>query len=396
MEICAVNRKAIEGKKIVIYGFGISGKWLAGILDIEYFVDTDSKKWNQTFNGKAVKSPSSLLPVDENTVVIVTIVDIFDVVPFLDHYKIPFIPLTELLNINQEFSVGHNSTLESDEFVRYSVKTVLVCQDASLRRDFLYLRSVDLVITEKCTLKCKDCANLMQFYEDPKTYSVEFVLNGIAELAAKCDLIHEVRVIGGEPFLNKDIYPILDAVASYNKINKIVVYTNGMVPPSEQKLLNMKNGLGKLVFSITDYAELGRNLEKTVATVRSLGIPFRVHPPEHWTDSGRILTTPLSQEESLESFAKCCGKNLYTLIGENLYRCPFAANAEQFRGIPLSANNSVSVFKAKADLKAYAYGIPMIDACRLCPGRSFDAPIITPATQTRKALPYKVYSLSEV
>ena len=23
------------------------------------------------------------------------------------------------------------------------------------------------MITEKCTLKCKDCANLMQFYESP-------------------------------------------------------------------------------------------------------------------------------------------------------------------------------------------------------------------------------------
>jgi len=388
-----INRAVVDGRKIVIYGFGITGKWLSGIVDAEYIVDTDSKKWGEKINGKIVESPSQLLPLDPNLVVIVTVVDIFDVTPFLEHYKIPYVPLTDLLGSGEEFRVFGNTTNESIDFVEYSVKTVLVCQDASLRENSLYLRSVDLVITEKCTLKCRDCANLMQFYENPRTYSTDFIVTGLASLASKCDFIHEARIIGGEPFINKEIYSVLDIVCSYENINKVVIYTNGMIPPNRQKLLGMASGIGKLIFSVTDYAELGRNLDKTIAIVEELGIPFRVHPPEHWTDSGRILQYPTTNAEAEEKFAKCCGKNLYTLIGENLYRCPFAANAEQFGGVPFRSTNSVSVKGTRDEIKHFSYGVDVIDACSLCPGRSFDAPIIKPAVQVSSPLSYRVYPI---
>ena len=60
-----------------------------------------------------------------------------------------------------------------------------------------------------------------------------------------------------------------------------------MIPPKEEELLNLNSS--KLLFSITDYAELGRNLDKTIAILNKNGFAYRVHPPEHWTDSGKIL-----------------------------------------------------------------------------------------------------------
>ena len=32
---------------------------------------------------------------------------------------------------------------------------------------------MDVVITERCSLKCKDCANLMQYYEKPQNSDLE-------------------------------------------------------------------------------------------------------------------------------------------------------------------------------------------------------------------------------
>ena len=34
-------------------------------------------------------------------------------------------------------------------------------------KEKLFIQSLDLVLTEKCSLKCKDCSNLMQFYAKP-------------------------------------------------------------------------------------------------------------------------------------------------------------------------------------------------------------------------------------
>jgi hypothetical protein len=331
--------------------------------------------------------------LDEHDLVVVTVVDIFDVIPILNHFRVKWIALSELL---EEGAVAvnvikSNTTAESTEFVQYSLDTVLACQRAFLDTKSFYLRSVDLVITEKCTLKCKDCANLMQFYESPSTYEYDAIITGIRNLALRCAFINEVRVIGGEPFINKDIYSILGTVAQIENINKIVIYTNGMVPPNKDKLLSIN--LTKVVFSVTDYGDLGRNLDKTISCLRELGVAYRVHPPEHWTDSGRILENPTGDDLAQQEFSKCCGKNLYTLVKSKLYRCPFAANAEQFQGIPKDPTNSVSVLEDTSIIRSFSYSDKAFDACRWCPGRSFDAPLITPAIQVRKPIPHKKFPI---
>jgi organic radical activating enzyme len=384
-----LNLSKIDHKNVVLYGFGITGKWLSSITKTKFIVDTDIKKWGDSFNGVSVVSPSSLSELDPNNdLVVVTVVDIFDVIPLLNHYGVNWVSLAEIINTEQ-ISIENNTTKESDEFLKYSIDTVLKCQRAFLSENSFYLRSVDLVITEKCTLKCRDCANLMQFYETPIDYTAADVVAGIKSLSKNADFIHEVRIIGGEPFLNKNIYDIIDEVSLIENINRIVIYTNGMIPPKEERLEKFR--ASKLLFSITDYAELGRNLAKTIEVVKKFGIPYRVHPPEHWTDSGRLVDEVNDIEEAKSLFAKCCGKNLYTLIGPKLYRCPFAANADQLKAIPEHSSNYVYASEQKPMLKEFSYGIDFIDACRFCPGRSFDSPIITPAIQSKKPIPYKKY-----
>jgi organic radical activating enzyme len=375
--------------KIIIYGFGITGKWLSDNLSCEFIIDTDSKKWGAKYNNKEVMSPSVLADIDlSDYIIIVTVVDLFDVIPLLKFYNANWKSLSDF--IVQKYSIGINLTNESDEFLKYSIDTVLKCQSASKDLDTFYIRSVDLVITEKCTLKCKDCANLMQFYDKPNTYEYESIIQGLIELSNKTSFIHEVRVIGGEPFLNKDIYKILDKISKINNINKIVIYTNGMIPPKENELLKIFN-INNILFSITDYAELGRNLDTTLKILRKLKIPFRVHPPEHWTDSGKILKLNTNIDNAKNLFAKCCGKNLFTLISDKLYRCPFAANADNLKALPLSENNYVNVHEDKKSVRNYLYDIDYIDACMLCPGRSFDAPVIKPAQQVKEPISYRKY-----
>ena len=41
----------------------------------------------------------------------------------------------------------------------------------------LIVKSIDVQITEKCSLKCKDCCNLMQYYERPQDSNLEILFN---------------------------------------------------------------------------------------------------------------------------------------------------------------------------------------------------------------------------
>ena len=380
---------SLSDLKIIIYGFGITGKWLSDNINCDFIIDTDSKKWGNVYNNKKVVSPSVLADINlTEYIVIVTVVDIFDVIPLLKYYNAKWKSLSEILDEN--YLIGYNLTNESDEFLRYSIETVLKCQVAFRNPEKFYIRSVDLVITEKCTLKCKDCANLMQFYEKPNTYDYDSIIQGIMELSNKANFIHEVRIIGGEPFLNKDIYKIINKISTIENVNKIIIYTNGMIPPKEEELVNISNK-NNVLFSVTDYDELGKNLNQTLTMLKKHNFAFRVHPPEHWTDSGKILDLNLDIDKAKNLFAKCCGKNLFTLISDKLYRCPFAANADNLHALPQSDNNYISVNDDKDNIKNYLYEIDYIDACKLCPGRSFDSPIIKPAIQVKKPIAYQKY-----
>ena len=87
--------------KKVIYGFGISGKWAADQFDdVVAFVDTDIKKHCECYRGVTVSGPAFLRSIDDKTTeVIVSVVDIMDVLPLLDKYAFRIESLCHILLI---------------------------------------------------------------------------------------------------------------------------------------------------------------------------------------------------------------------------------------------------------------------------------------------------------
>ena len=227
---------------VFIYGFGLAGKWLSANLvgNIKGFIDTDFKKVGREFNGYTVLSiPQAQQVCNENSVIIITVIDIQDVLSIVD--KLPhkaWIALGAHLN---NTAVDNNPLEESSRFVEYSLKAVEDCHKGFLSKDQLFLRSIDVVITEKCSLKCKDCSNLMQYYEAPVNIEFNEILRDFDDLTGSADHIYEVRLIGGEPFMNKDIYKIIEYLAASPKITKLVIYSNAMVPIKEDQGQILRN-----------------------------------------------------------------------------------------------------------------------------------------------------------
>jgi sulfatase maturation enzyme AslB (radical SAM superfamily) len=275
---------------------------------------------------------------------------------------------------------------ESSEFIDYSLSAVEQYHKAYFDRDKLFLRSVDVMITERCTLKCRDCSNLMQYYEDPKNISIDQVLADFNSLAKNVDHIFEVRLIGGEPFMNKDIYDIIDVLVKSSKISRLVIFSNAMVPFKSDRISTLRHP--KVVLSLTNYGNLAKKTMDNVSFLIEAGIPYRLHPPENWTDSGVIHDFGRSVAENEHLFENCCGKNLLTLSMGKLYRFPFAANADRLGAIPADPSNAVKSSEGKNAIQSYTRDISYLPACNYCKGRSFDAPQIEPALQTQKPLQY--------
>jgi len=380
-----------DADEIYIYGYGIAGKWFFDNLpnkeSLKCFIDTDQKKSGISDLGVPIKTPQQLPDtLGPNAAIIITVIDIQDVIDIVKKMKCKkVIPLGLYLD-ELDVSTYENNTGESIPFLKYSLEAVRSCHQGYFSENELFLRSVDLVITEKCSLKCKDCSNLMQYYEKPVDVGIDEISRDFEVLASNVNHIFEVRLIGGEPFMNKDIYKILDYLYSVPNVSKIVVYSNAMIPikPEFQKLLTHE----KLVFSLTDYGNLAKNTPKVVAQLEALGASYRLHPPENWTDSGQIYDFKRTDPEMVSLFESCCGKNLLTLSEGKLYRCPFSANADRLHAIPDDSRNYVSVDSSPENIRRFTREINYIPACNHCKGRSYDSPSIVPAIQALKPLDY--------
>ena len=101
-------------------------------------------------------------------------------------------------------------------------------------KDNKFLHSVDIVISEKCTLNCKDCSNLMQYYKKPQNSEINLLFKSIERIMECIDNLDEFRVLGGDPFMNKELYKIINKLVTYEKCKRIVVYTNAKKPQTKR------------------------------------------------------------------------------------------------------------------------------------------------------------------
>ena len=48
-----------------------------------------------------------------------------------------------------------------------------------IRDGKLNIKTIDIQVTEKCSLKCKDCSNLMQYYKRPQDSNIDILFKSV-------------------------------------------------------------------------------------------------------------------------------------------------------------------------------------------------------------------------
>ena len=266
----------------------------------------------------------------------------------------------------------------------------------------IYMRSIDLMITTRCSLKCESCSNLMQYHVDPKNTDYQNILDSLNIISENVDEISEFRIIGGEPLMNKGWSQIVNGINEKYPNREIFIYTNGTIAPKDDKFEPLRGK--KVNFIITEYGKLSRNLDKLHQQLKKHGLNYVSTPAEHWIDCSVIRHHKRTVSELKEVFKQCCVKYLYTLLDGKLYRCPFIANAANLNAIPDNPANYVDIFSktqdVKQEIKKLVKVAKFFPACDFCNGRPYDGTssvgydgkgMIEAGIQTSKPLPYKQY-----
>jgi MoaA/NifB/PqqE/SkfB family radical SAM enzyme len=245
-------------------------------------------------------------------------------------------------------------------------------------------------VTQRCTLKCKYCAALMQYFTSPKNYDINQVCADIKRIFEFIDFVDRVTIIGGEPFLVKELDKVFNALAEYrSKMERLVVTTNGTLVPSNPVIESIRNVDGVVLFS--DYGELAKKKQDFIVKLNKLGAKYEERIDQKWTNCKLLLENINNADVAKQILCKCTSSCLHVANGR-LFPCSFISGGYALKAFPIDESNSVDIYDnhlSKSRLEAFVYDTTLYEGCRYCSG---NGKVFVPvAEQIREPLPYRSY-----
>jgi organic radical activating enzyme len=183
---------------------------------------------------------------------------------------------------------------------------------------------VTSVITQKCSLRCRDCAQLIPYYEKPVNFSVESIVDDLKRYAKAFDVVPEISLHGGEPFLYPDLQRLCREVATIPNIVFISFITNGTILPPDETLRQLST-CGADVHQSGGYGALSRHQDALIEAFRRHSIYSDIlycSTTEMWTQSPPYIQHSRSAVDNDEIYRRCVSSNVCCqIMNGELHRC---------------------------------------------------------------------------
>lgn len=258
--------------------------------------------------------------------------------------------------------------------------------------DMLNYPRIQFVVTERCSLKCRDCISLMQYYEKPENVKIDEYVESFDRLINVVDNISELRILGGEPYMNPEVYKVIERYVDSKKIATISVYTNGTIVPSETNLRVLEHD--KVILHISDYNHNKEKVSRLIDELKKYSIKYFVRKYDSWNECGNLEYRGYSVEEMEKLFSKCFERGCYSFFRGQLHVCPRSAHAMYLKAMPDIKGDYVDLMnkdvsddelrKQLIELSKKEY----IEACNYCQGPDYSTPNIPAAIQIDRPLRY--------
>lgn len=379
---------------IIVFGAGLAGQGTVKMLralgvEPAYFFDNrasiDAK---QQLLGLPIKGGSLSLLNKQKICFVLAVHDMDEAIAQLKNNGIAnYLPAYYLLKKCQSKDILSFMEYQKIEAIYYYYEHYLYGNGVNLH-------TLDFVITEKCSLKCKECSNLMQYYQKPVNYDFGVLKSGIDNITNIIDELYEIRLIGGEPFVNPVWTEIIKYIAGKQNIIRISIYTNGTIIPTDEQCEIIKSANAWL--SVSDYHELSK-IDRLKEKLLKYDIPYEIKSIPFWTKCADIHRRKRNPDELKNVYSRCCARNLTTVIKNGLYPCPFIANAINLQAIPHNKTDYVCMDNGKLpEIRAKLGQLLNREyflSCDYCPGRPIAEDIkesdkIAPHEQIKKPLTY--------
>lgn len=192
----------------------------------------------------------------------------------------------------------------------------------------VYLNYIEVPITTKCSLRCKECSNLIQYYRHGSFFDDKEIVNDIYRLCQAAEKVEMLRILGGEPLLHPHLKDIIEGLLKIKKVNNIQIVTNGTMLFKESMIPVLRNR--RISVDISNYGNVSRNYKELIRQLKRNGIQFHTHKELVWTEQGDFAYRNRTQVE-LEHILKTCKMDCVSILDGNLHLCPRSSNGHDLK-----------------------------------------------------------------
>ena len=381
---------------VILFGTGNLGKIVLKALEnakinIVAIADNNESNWNKTWGGYKVLSNTQLEDTKNKYPVIIASFNFPYMKRQLEEIGITNFFDSDFLFSEFELDLRKCETNWSPARCKEQLDLYIYSINAPREKNNIYLNSIDLVLTEKCSLKCKDCSNLMQYYAKPIDEDYNELMESLDRFLSTVKFVREIRLIGGEPLIYKKVDSVIKKLLTYKNFETIHVYTNGTIVLKDEKMKCFQNE--KILFKISNYGEISRNVSRLENVLKNLNIKYITERVKTWQDCAKIEKFNRSANLNKHIFGNCCENQGLTLLHGVLYLCPFNAHAENLEAIPKHEEDRIVIKELtneeiREKLRGLYFKTEFLKACDFCNGRDHNVSKVEAAVQTKKPLTY--------
>lgn len=232
----------------------------------------------------------------------------------------------------------------------------------------IFIDYIEIPITTKCSLRCKECSNLIQYYNAGSFFDHKRITNDVSRLCKAVNEIDMVRVLGGEPLLHPHLKEIITGLLENKNIHHVQIVTNGTMLFDADMLEVLRDR--RVSVDISYYGKASRKYDSLLKQLESKRIRFYTNKNLKWTKQSDFTFQKKTPHE-LEKVLNKCKLDCISLMDGEMHLCPRSSNGKDLRIFKADRGDYVALRKCrtKSQMRKEIYHLlnrKSIVACNYC------------------------------
>lgn len=212
----------------------------------------------------------------------------------------------------------------------------------------IIIPKLNILVTDRCTLSCKDCRALVPMTDKSQDEPLEKVIKEIDAILDVVDGVVDIEPIGGEPFLYPFLPELLEYLCLQDKIMNVCISTNATVIPSGRCLETLRSK--KIFIYVSDYGYLEK-MARFISVLESADVSFVVESNQKWSDVGGINYRNRDIDNLKKEYMNCYGQFMVKYVWDNkIWLCPRAPRLKILNVIN-SSHDCIDIFEFESKEK---------------------------------------------